>query len=561
MATDHATQSPAHPHLRQDKTGTHLIVNGSPFLILGGETHNSAFSSARFLTDIWPMLKKQGFNTLLGAVTWEQIEPEEGTFDFSVLDEVILAAREHGMHIVLLWFGGYKNAVSTYVPGWVKRDSERFPRVRSIEAGGAFKILDVVSPLSEECVNADANAFGMMLAHLKEFDADHSTVVMVQVENEVGILGDSRDRSALAEAAFGEPVPEALLRYLASDETHSRFKARFPNIRKDGEHSWDEVFGAGEPADEAFMAYHFARYVGRVTESGKASYQLPLYANVWLNFDSAEALDIGLPPSVINGAAVAGGMGPGRYPSGGPCPHVLDIWRFAAPSLDFIAPDSYLHNYEMVCKDYTELGNPLFIPEQRRDAHGARRMWLALGTYSALGVSPWGPEFESEPVGREYKLLSQVRNFILAASPAQRFGFFFDELADPKLERSWNKTFGEIEVIVDRVSVFGTVGAGGGMVIQTGEDTFLLVGYGFQARFKGTKKTVVFTGILSSKEMEAQDGQLVQLRRWNGDEIRGGSAMAMPNEEPHHGEFPIPACIPARTGITEVKVYTLEGPM
>ncbi|KAL0944835.1 glycoside hydrolase [Colletotrichum truncatum] len=558
MIANDEHQSSSHPHLSRGKHGTCLIVKGKPFLILGGELHNSALSSARYMDDIWPALKKQGFNTLLGSVTWEQIEPTEGVFDFSELDKVILGAREHGMHLVLLWFGSYKNAVSTYVPEWVKKDSRRFPRVRSVEAGGIRKILEVVTPLSEECAEADAKAFGKLLAHLKDFDADHSTVIMVQVENEVGILGDSRDRSALAEAAFKQPVPELLLRHLG-DNPHPRFAKRFPNVPKNGQHSWEDVFGTGEAADEAFMAYHFSRYIGKVAASGKSSYPIPLYANVWLNFDDLESLDVGLPTSVITGAAVAGGLGPGKYPSGGPCPHVLDIWRFNAPVLDFIAPDSYLHNYEMVCKDYTEKQNPLFIPEQRRDEHGARRMWLALGTYDALGVSPWGVEFDPKPVGREFKLISQVTDFILGSSPGDRFGFFFDEVGDPRTERSWTKVLGDIQVTAERASVFGKPGPGGGMIIRLADMKFLLVGYGFQAKFKSLRKEVGFTGILSAREMEYEEpGKLRPLRWWNGDEIRGGSAMAMPNEEPDHGEFPIPACIPARTGITEIKVYVLE---
>ncbi|KAH6995477.1 glycoside hydrolase superfamily [Ilyonectria sp. MPI-CAGE-AT-0026] len=558
MIADGEGKTPQHPHLQHDENGTRLIVKGKPFLMLAGELHNSSLSSARYMAGIWPAMKKQSINTLLGSVSWEQIEPIEGIFDFSELDKVILGAREHDMHLVLLWFGAYKNASSIYAPPWVKKNSERFPRARSIEAGGGRNILDVITPLSEQCAEADAKAFGKLLTHLKDFDADHSTVLMVQVENEPGILGDSRDRSSLAEAVFREPVPESLLHHLA-DNPHPQFSKRFPNIPTSGRHSWEEAFGPGAPADEVFMAFHFSRYFEKVSATGKAAYPIPLYANAWLNLDDLESLDASNSPVVVS-TVVAGGSGPGKYPSGGPCPHVLDVWRFGAPSLDFIAPDLYFHNYEMVCKDYTEKGNPLFIPEQRRDEHGARRIWLAHGTYGALGVSPFGIDTGPEPIGREYKLLSQVKDFVLGAPLADRFGFFFDEIHDSSnVEKPWTRVFGDIQVTVERAFVFGKPGPGGGMIIKLAKYKFLVVGYGFKASFKNAKKGVGLTGILSARELEvSEQGDLRLLRLLNGDETRGGLALVMPNEEPDYGEIPIATCIPARTGIAEIEVYTLE---
>ncbi|KAF7171508.1 hypothetical protein CNMCM5623_003836 [Aspergillus felis] len=558
MAPNTGRQSLTHPHLRRDGNDTRLIVNGRPFLMLASELHNSSLSSARYMTDVWPAMKKQGINTLLGSVSWEQIEPFEGAFDFSELDDIILGARNHDMRLVLLWFGAYKNALSTYAPSWVKTDPERFPRALAIGPGGGLKILDTITPFSMECAEADARAFGKLLQHLKDFDADHSTVLMIQVENESGILGDSRDRSSLAEAAFREPVPQSLLRHLA-DNPHPQFAKRFPNVPKDGVHSWEDAFGVGAPANEVFMAFHFARYIEIVAASGKKSYPIPLYANAWLNLDGLDDLDAGLATSVVANAAVTGGLGPGQYPSGGPCAHVLDVWRFGAPSLDFIAPDLYLQDYETVCKDYTNKGNPLFIPEQRRDEHGARRISLAHGAYGALGVSPFGIDTGPDAVGREYKLLSQVKDLVVGSPLVDRFGFYFDEIRDRRLEKPWTKLFGDMQVTVERASVFGKEGPGAGIIIRLAEYKFLLVGYGFQASFKSVKKGVGFTGILKAKEMEvSEEGSLRPLRLLNGDETRGGSAVVLPNEEPDPGEFPIATLIPARTGIAEVEVYVLN---
>lgn len=558
MANSSQIEPPLHPHLQRDGNVTRLILKGKPFLMLAGELHNSSLSSARYMADVWPAMRKEGINTLLGSVGWEQIEPVEGVFDFSELDEVILGARQHDMHLVLLWFGAYKNASSIYAPSWVKKDSGRFPRAQSIEAGGVRHILDVVTPLSSECVKADAKAFSKLLAHLKDFDSDHSTVLMVQIENEPGILSDSRDRSPLAEAAFKEPVPESLLHHLANNQQHPRFAKRFSNIPKDGRHTWEEAFGPGLLADEAFMAFHFSSYLEQVAASGKESYPLPFYANAWLKLDF-ETMDHSNPPSMVTSAIVAGGDKPGMYPSGGPCQHVLDIWRFGAPSLDFLAPDNYFNDYDMVCRDYTNKGNPLFIPEQRRDQHGARRAWLAHGTYGALGVSPFGIDTGPEDIGREYRLLSQVKDFVLGAALEDRFGFYFDEMQEPpKIEMPWSRVFGDMQVTIERSFVFGKQGPGGGMIIRLAEHKFLCVGYGFQARFKSMKKGVVFTGFLEAKELEVtKEGDLRPLRLLNGDETRGGMALVMPNQEPDYGDVPIATTVPARTGIAEVTVYTL----
>lgn len=560
MASAVSKDVPLWPHLRRDgKNPAKLIVKGKPFIMLAGENHNSNLSSASYMADIWPRMANHGLNTLLGGVSWAHLEPEEGKFDFTELDKVILAAREHGMHLVLLWFGTWKNAVSTYVPPWVKKDSKRFPRVRSLNANGDRTILDVISPLSVECADADARAFGQLLSHVKEIDQHHSTVLMVQVENETGILGDSRDRSALAETAWQKPVPEALLAHL-SDNPNPAFAKSFSNTPKCGNHSWEEVFGAGHPADEMFMAYHFSRYVNKVAEAGKAVYPIPMYANAWLRVEGPECLDPSTPAFVASSTEVAGGSKPGDYPSGGPVVHVLDVWRFQTPSLDFISPDIYFHDYEMTLKDFTYKDDPLFIPEQRRDAPGARRMWLAYGTYRAIGCSPFAPEYDPTFVGREFRVLDSVKDLVASADAEDIFGFFFDDLdMSPDKNKTWVKVFGDMQVTISRASVFGRPGPGGGLVLRIAENKFLLVGFGFDARFKSLKKGVSFTGILSSRELEKDEqGKLRTGRIWNGDQIKGGEAMIMPNEEPDYGEFPIPASTPARTGIAEVEVYALE---
>ncbi|KAF2799175.1 glycoside hydrolase family 35 protein [Melanomma pulvis-pyrius CBS 109.77] len=558
------------PHLRKTKTSSQLIVHEEPFLMLSAELHNSTLSSAKYMRDdgIWENMKAMSINTLLGSVSWEQVEPVEGQFDFSALDAVLADARKHDMHLVLLWFGSFKNALSTYAPSWVKRDVKRFPRVHTSEAGARTRTLELVSPFSEKAWEADARAFAALMRHLKDVDGPHSTVLMVQVENETGLLGDSRDRSKIADRRFEEPVPTDLMKHLqAHANLHPAFRRRYPNISQAeaGTATWKDVFGKDDMvhAEEMFMADAFSRYVGKVAAAGKAEYPIPLYTNVWLNFDDPAALDLVDLPVVVGGGAKAG-----IYPSGGPCPHTMDVWKCNAPALDFIAPDLYFHDYASTCADYRHDNQPLFIPEQRRDDKGARRVWLAYGTYLAMGCSPFGidsVEASQSPVTKHYKLIHSVRRQILDAQanrPDDMFGFFFDEHVEGQKtkEKPWTKIIGDFQVIVERAFVFGKPGPGAGMVIHQGEGKFLCIGWGFNIYFKSTNPKSTFTGILHAEEKEVnkETGELTTLKWLGGDETRSGEFLIMPSEDPDYGGFPIAVTIPARTMIAECWAYSVE---
>lgn len=485
------------PHLRKTKTSSQLIVHGEPFLMLSAELHNSTLSSAKYMADdkIWENMKDMHVNTLLGSVSWEQIEPVEGQFDFSNLDAVIQDARKHDIHLVLLWFGSFKNALSTYVPAWVKKDIKRFPRVHTLEAGGKRKTLELLSPFNEGAWKADAKAFAKLMAHLKEFDGKHNTVLMVQVENETGLLGDSRDRSKIADKKFQESIPKDLLQHLQTkqDDLHPEFTKRYPDVHTftAGEATWMDVFGKNDviDANEMFMAHYYSQYIHQVASAGKAEYPIPLYANVWLNFDDPTALDLTDIPVVVGGGDKAG-----VYPSGGPCPHTMDVYLHNAPSLDFIGPDLYFHDYETTCQNYRHGGQPLFIPEQQRNEKGARRVWSAYGNYLALGCSPFG--IDSLPASecaftKHYGLIYSLRKQILEAQanrPEDMLGFFFDDFVEGQKikEKAWKKTMGGFEVTVERAFVFGKPGPGAGMIIHQGDGKFMCAGWGFNLYFKST---------------------------------------------------------------------------
>ncbi|PSK38502.1 hypothetical protein B9Z65_6055 [Elsinoe australis] len=558
------------PHLRSTPTSKQLIVDGKPFFMRAAELQNSSLSSAEYMMTKWQKLLDMNINTILGSVTWEMIEPVEGQFDFTEIDQVITDARNFGMRLVLLWFGSFKNGQSSYVPSWVKLDTKRFPRVQLRKAGGVLETAEVLSLFDTEGAKADSKAFQTLMQHLKEVDGGNHTVIMVQVENETGVLGDSRDGSSAASQRFASPVPTDLLDFLVQDweSLHSDLRRNLPDLTSFQElsklgKSWEDVFGRSPKTDELFMAYHLCQYVDTVAAAGRKAYDLPLFTNVWMNYVDDDS-DNAFP-------TVAGGGGnPGDYPSGGPVSNVLDVWQHFAPHLDFIAPDVYLTDYQRSCAKYRHRGQPLFIPEQRRSEYGARRIWTAIANYQALGVSPFGIdtlEPEMCPFTRHYGLLKQVNKIVLDAQtrPGSSVGFYFDELDESQPSKPVQVQKAGFNITIDRCFVFGKPGPGAGMLIHLGGEgktaRFLLVGWGFHAAFKSANAKSHFTGILNFKEKRVVDegtGELKTVRTLGGDETRSGIFAMMPNEDPDYGGFPICVTIPAATAIAEVEVYSLE---
>lgn len=450
--------------------------------------------------------------------------------------------------------------ISTYAPAWVKTNTKRFPRARLRKAGGELAIGDVLSIFHLEAQKADAKAFGKLMAHLKEVDEKYSTVIMVQVENETGLLGDSRDGGAAAEKRFHSAVPSELTKALMADKDVLRPELQWTveRVSKNSTGTWPEVFGQSKRTDELFMAYHYALYLEQVARAGKQEFPLPLYTNVWQNYNDSSDTDNNFP------VVVGGGSNPGDYPSGGGVINVLDVWQAFAPSLDMIAPDVYLNDYSSSCAKYRHRNQPLFIPEQRRDEYGARRIWAAVGSYQCLGASPFGIEtleIAENPFKKHYGLMRSVSRLILRSQRDRTsFGFFFDELPPGPDARDPSPVqkvkFGPWDLTIERSFVFGHPGPGFGMVIHRGGARFLLVGAGFQVRFE--HETGAFTGILRFEEKEARGDGLETLRMLNGDETRSGAFCIMPNEEPDYGGFPICVTIPARTMLAEAEVYALE---
>jgi beta-galactosidase GanA len=259
------------PRVQAGNGAGQLMVHGTPFLIRGGELGNSSAGTPAQADAILPELARMHLNTVLMPVAWEQVERREGIFDFTILDHWIDVARQQHLHLVLLWFGSWKNAFSEYAPDWVKADIRRFPRAQSTHGGP----LEILSTFGTETLRLDSRAFAALMAHLRENDQEQQTVLMVQIENEMGYLGPGRDRSPEANHQFDAPVPQEVMRGLLARraDLSPELAAHFnPQGR-----IWREVFG--EAANEVFMAWRYATWVESVAQAGKREYPLPMYVN------------------------------------------------------------------------------------------------------------------------------------------------------------------------------------------------------------------------------------------------------------------------------------------
>ena len=354
-----SAQAPAPPPKIVESGGRHaLLVYGAPYLVLGAQIGNSS-SWPEVLPDVWPALEALHVNTVEAPVYWEQMEPEPGRFDWTNVDALLDGARAHHLHLIVLWFGTWKNGADHYAPVWMKLDPTHYPRMRN--SYGAP--LDVLSANAPSNLEADQRAFTALTHHLAERDGREHTILMIQVENESGAIGTVRDYSPEANRAFAGPVPAQLVKAL--------------HVRPG---SWSEVFPGD--ADEVFQAWTQARYINAITEAGKREFPIPMYCNVWLAYPPGE-----LPERQVPNPGVG-------YPSGGPVQTMLGLWKIAAPAVDVIGPDLYSSDSgfnDHVLDTYSRPDNALWIPETARFNAFAPFFFAALGR-GAIGFSPFGVE-------------------------------------------------------------------------------------------------------------------------------------------------------------------------
>lgn len=480
--------------------------------ILGGELSNSAATSVADIDKVMPRMRALGLNTVLVPAYWELIEPTEGQFDFTLIDRTIDVARREQLHVVFLWFGAWKNSMSCYAPGWFKQDTKRFPRAMTAEG----KQMEIASCFSDNVLQADLKAFSALMRHIKERDPQREVVVMMQIENEIGMLESARDHSPLAEKAYQKE-------------------------------RWAERYGTDEYADEKFMALSYARYVEHLAKAARQIHDMPLYVNAAMN---------------------SRGRRPGEYPSAGPLAHLIDFWREGAPSIDLLAPDIYDTGFKSWAAQYAipprpqdgrKVKNRLFIPESRCCENSGVRALYVFGEHQAIGFSPFAidqaSEKETESVTKAYGLLQQLWNGGLL-NCKMSWGLLFDQedrervIDDDGVTMTcrhfftlpWDpratdgSTWPEGGAILIRLGKFDYLLAGSGVVAsfktptekqqeeqkQLGEDGFAEAGGSAdgqpQKRFKGKR-----LGLLSVDEVEIDSGGTMQyLRRHNGDQTHQG---------------------------------------
>ena len=503
------------PHLVKTGPSTQLMVDGKPYFVLGGELGNSTASSTAYMQPVWPKLKAMHLNTVIAPVYWELMEPTEGKFDFTLVDDLLRDARLHQIKLVLLWFGAWKNSMSCYAPAWVKTDPKRFPRVEN-DKGVPEEIL---TPFDPRNLEADRKAFVQLMQHLKAVDSQNHTVITVQVENEIGMLPTARNYDARANAAFKQPVPAPLLAYLQRERKNLKpeFAAIWQRQGFKTKGTWEEVFGQSMATDELFMAWFYATYTNAVAAAGKVAYPLPMYVNAALNRP---------------------GVPPGKYPSAGPLPHLMDVWLAGAPSIDFLAPDFYNPNFEHWCDLYTRGTNPLFIPEIRFEDGVAAKAFFAFGHYNCLSFSPFSIEgsdtLKSVSIGRAYELLQQVGFLLARYQPAgQVRGFLLEKDSVARTTALGGYRF----TARHEYTLGWSMGAkkpdwtpGGGLLIAVAPDEFYLVGTGIVLTSEPTAKGKR-AGYLSVDEGHFEDEKWVPGLRMNGDQDHQGRHVRVPGNE------------------------------
>ncbi|MDL2327541.1 DUF5597 domain-containing protein [Ruminococcaceae bacterium OttesenSCG-928-A11] len=511
------------PELKKECGATKLYVNQRPFLVLGGEVHNSSATTTEYMETVWDKAVECGLNTVLLPITWELLEPQEDVFDFALIDELIAQAREHCMKIGLLWFGSWKNAQCYFVPEWVKTDTNRFRRAEAIK-GKKFiynaefhnMAYSTMSYLCEETNKADAKAFAALMNHIKEVDSEENTVIMVQVENEPGLQGAARENSDEADLVFASKVPQNFIEFLRNNTTEMATDVK--NAVENGatEGDWKAVFG--DLAEEIFSAYHVARYTEQVAAAGKEVYSIPLFVNCWLDK----------------------GQKPGRYPSGGPVARMMEVWQFCAPSIEVYAVDNYMQNYCEICDEYLKLGNPLFVPETGSHSHAGPRLIYMVGHYHALGFAP----FAFEDMGKDFTAsdgylfnidVTDVANFSpmnveeyrwinktlhdMTPMLVDKYGTHDLQAVIKERDGTGQMVFGDYGFRVMMDTPLSTRPVGACLGLRVSENEFFLIANACMIMPYSASSEFPYIDILALEEGSFENGKWKMHRRLNGDEV------------------------------------------
>ena len=528
-------QAQRQPRLEhRDNSTARIVVNDRPMLMIGGELGNSSASTPEDVKRTFSHLHKMGLNTVLVPVSWELIEPQEGEFDMGTLDVILSEARRNELKVVLLWFGAWKNSMSCYAPEWVKRDVNRFPRAHTSEGVP----VEEASSLSKNVLEADKRAFCHVMAYLRDHDAQEQTVIMVQVENEIGMIEVPRDYSADATRLYQSAVPKQLTDYLKRHQKslHPYLKEKLQPQAKAGA-NWAQLFGDDIYTEEIFQTWTYATYVEQIAKAGGEIYNLPMYVNVALNSRDRK---------------------PGQYPSGGPLAHLIDLWHCGAPSIDVLGVDIYDKGIKSWLAKYHLPNNPLFVPEIRLEDKDAMYALYAFGHHGAMGFCPFSIEdypltttsnandwkqmdlsqddqlnaFSSvgsslSPLVASYQLLRQTEPLILERQGTKDMDAV---LLDNEQREAEIITADGIRLTVKHSYSLGwEPGAKDAewpetacIILRLGKEDYLVIGSGVVVTFQQR------IGLAKCEEVEIVDGKQRIIRHLNGDQTHQGRHVRIP---------------------------------
>ena len=528
-------QAQLQPRLEhRDNSTARIVVNDRPMLMIGGELGNSSASTPEDVKRTFSHLHKMGLNTVLVPVSWELIEPQEGEFDMGTLDVILSEARHNELKVVLLWFGAWKNSMSCYAPEWFKRDVKRFPRAHTSEGVP----VEEASSLSKNVLEADKRAFCHVMAYLRDHDALEQTVIMVQVENEIGMIEVPRDYSADATRLYQSAVPKQLTDYLKRHQKslHPYLKEKLQPQAKAGA-NWAQLFGDDIYTEEIFQTWTYATYVEQIAKAGREIYNLPMYVNVALNSRDRK---------------------PGQYPSGGPLAHLIDLWHCGAPSIDVLGVDIYDKGIKSWLAKYHLPNNPLFVPEIRLEDKDAMYALYAFGHHGAMGFCPFSIEdypltttsnandwkqmdlsqddqlnaFSSvgsslSPLVASYQLLRQTEPLILERQGTKDMDAV---LLDNEQREAEIVTADGIRLTVKHSYSLGwEPGAKDAewpetacIILRLGKEDYLVIGSGVVVTFQQR------IGLAKCEEVEIVDGKQRIIRHLNGDQTHQGRHVRIP---------------------------------
>ena len=523
-----------------------IVVNDRPMLMIGGELGNSSASTPEDVKRTFSHLHKLGLNTVLVPVSWELIEPQEGKYDMGTLDAILSEASRNELKVVLLWFGAWKNSMSCYAPEWFKRDVKRFPRAHTSDG----KPVEEASSLSKNVLEADKRAFCRVMEYLRDHDAEKQTVIMVQVENEIGMIEVPRDYSADATRLYQSAVPKQLTDYLKKHQAslHPYLKGKLQPQAKAGA-NWAQLFGDDIYTEEIFQTWTYATYVEQIAKAGREIYNLPMYVNVALN---------------------SRGRKPGQYPSGGPLAHLIDLWHCGAPSIDVLGVDIYDKGIKSWLAKYHLPNNPLFVPEIRLEDKDAMYALYAFGHHGAMGFCPFSIEdypltttsnahdwkqmdlskddqlnvFSAvgtslSPLVAAYQLLRQAEPLILERQGTKDMDAV---LLDNEQREAEIVTPDGIRLTIKHSYTLGwEPGAKDAkwpetacIILRLGKEDYLVIGSGVVLTYSPAESSTTWQkgdkriGLAKCEEVEIVDGKQRIIRHLNGDQTHQGRHVRIP---------------------------------